>query len=338
MDRFKPTGYTEYSPVYVPPEPTEVTEPDYSLFTFRSKLNPQCSDPDPKPSSKRFSFVGQTLSSAALTETTVEQLLTSPLISSPFVLSEEEFSAPGPRLPFRKRTTDPTQSVAEKDQADYEAALGRWHQRREQFEAAKSAENWLLTKLHAAWVAHRPEAVQRAVQVAVDNSNVPWPHTFGHRVQFRPSDGVLLVEYSVPDVARLSFVSKGPRGLKQLGKLRSRELQMRLVYTFAMRMLFDLASLVKGTPVAAICLNGHATFIDKTNGHERTETILSVLARPDELLSLQIERIDPQSAFRALKGAMTANLSEYSPIPPILQLDKSESPIAGVVNAIGARD
>ncbi len=46
--------------------------------------------------------------------------------------------------------------------------------------------------------------------------------------------------------------------------------------------MFDLAEITSGRHVEQIALNGHATFIDKTTGREKTETIISLLVKPPE--------------------------------------------------------
>jgi restriction system protein len=95
-----------------------------------------------------------------------------------------------------------------------------------------------------------------------------------------------------------------------------------------MRLLFDLACITRGVqPIQGLCLNGYVTFIDTTNGHERTETILSVFVKPDDLCGLRISHIDPKAAFRALKGSMTASLVDYSPVAPIMRMDLDDGRI-----------
>jgi hypothetical protein len=217
--------------------------------------------------------------------------------------------------------------AAQKSQTEYDEAMERWSLHHAQFETAKHEEDAFLSKLQAAWDAGKPEAIQQALSIAVENSELPWPSMLRHTVHFDPVNGILLIDYEFPDIERLNFVEDGPRGLKPLGKMRRRELQDRLVYTLAMRLLFDVASLVKGTAVGGLALNGHATFVDRTNGHERTETILSMFAKPEELLALRIDQINPKAAFRALKGIMTASLSEFAAVTPIMQLNKADSRI-----------
>ena len=60
-----------------------------------------------------------------------------------------------------------------------------------------------------------------------------------------------------------------------------------------------------------------------------------MFAKPEELLELRIDQINPKAAFCALKGIMTASLSEYAPIAPIMRLDKAASRIVEGRDVIG---
>ncbi|MFZ0396759.1 MAG: hypothetical protein WAM06_01775 [Methyloceanibacter sp.] len=295
MMRFKATGYTEYCPVYEPPLPPK--EPDYSRFKFRSRLKPRPAKPD-----------ACECQVAALEA--IRQLLTAPLISSPLVSSEATFEAPYPcmseprdRLPETIRIT----------QEQYELAKVRWNSHHEQFKVDKKTEDWIFGKLREAWNAQRPEAIRCIVAIALNNANVPWPATYGHRVYFDNSNRLLLVEYNLPDIHKLSFNwSLGSGTQAQLN------LKEQLLYSWAMRLLFDLATLVEEAHVMDIALTGRVALADGTDREERKRNILSVVANRRALLSLRIDRINPKEAFHAFKGRMTANLSAYSPVAPLV--------------------
>jgi hypothetical protein len=124
---------------------------------------------------------------------------------------------------------------------------------------------------------------------------------------------LLLVEYNLPDIHKLSFNwSLGSGTQAQLN------LKEQLLYSWAMRLLFDLATLVEETHVMDIALTGCVALADCTDREERKRNILSVVANRRVLLSLRIDRINPKEAFHAFKGRMTANLSAYSPVAPLI--------------------
>jgi hypothetical protein len=102
--RFKATGYTEYSPVYRAPDPVGVVEPDYSQFTFQSKLTVQTERPVARNQGFFSAQQPSTETASPLTPDIVDNLLTSQIILSPFISSSSEFEAPEPRravLPAR---------------------------------------------------------------------------------------------------------------------------------------------------------------------------------------------------------------------------------------------
>jgi hypothetical protein len=163
--------------------------------------------------------------------------------------------------------------ASEKAEADYAAAVERWNHHREQLDAAKQQDEWFFSKLRAGWEAKRPEAIQRALAIAVQNSKLPWNSNPAHRVAFDPATGILLVDYDFPDVERMTFAEHGAKGLKPLGKVRLHELQDRLVYSLTMRLLFDLACITRGVqPIQGLCLNGYVTFIDTTVTSEQRQS------------------------------------------------------------------
>jgi len=98
--------------------------------------------------------------------------------------------------PARNDTDNPEQ---------YELAKARWNSHHERSKADKKTEDWIFGKLREAWNAQRPKAIRCIVAIPLNNANVPWPATYGHRVYFDNSNRLLLVEYNLPDIHKLSF-------------------------------------------------------------------------------------------------------------------------------------
>jgi restriction system protein len=168
------------------------------------------------------------------------------------------------------------------------------------------------------------------VTIAVANSILCWACKGDHRVHYHRETKTLLVDYEFPDIKKFQFIKwtgvpKNP--FKPVAKTQRRELEERLIYGLALRLVYDLAELTRGHSVDQIALNGHATFIDKATGREKTEVIVSMLVKPEEVLKLRLHHLEPKPAFRRLKGLMTSDLSEYSPVVPIMKLDKNDSRI-----------
>src|SRR5262249_9004406 len=63
---------------------------------------------------------------------------------------------------------------------------------------------------------------------------------------------------------------------------------------------------------------------DPATGRQRTDVVMSVIAKPAELRSLRIERIDPEACFRGLKGIAAVRVTDLVPIAPLLKFDKKD--------------
>jgi restriction system protein len=210
----------------------------------------------------------------------------------------------------------------------YQAALQRWNSQRSEFEQARNEEERLLGKLYASWTANQPEAITPGLRISLANSNDWWEIKSGHRVGYDPDTRILLIEFEFPDAEKLEFTKIGARNtLRPVAGTQRKRLQEQLIYGLALKVAFDLADITRDRPIDRIALNGSATFIDKATGRERTEIILSMLVKPAEVLELRLSHADPKIAFKKLKGVMTADLSEHSPVAPIMTIDKNDNRI-----------
>ena len=91
--------------------------------------------------------------------------------------------------------------------------------------------------------------------IAIENSNLCWYKTRSdHQVRYDRETKTLLVDYEFPDVERFAFYK--PDTLKSVAKTQRRELQERLVYGLALRVVFDLATITRECPIDQIALNG----------------------------------------------------------------------------------
>jgi hypothetical protein len=156
-----------------------------------------------------------------------------------------------------------------------------------------------------------PEAIRRAVRIAVGNADIPWPPTSGHRAYLDMGQRILLIEYKLPDVHKLAF---DPR---QDSKAQP-DLAEQLICRWAIQLLVDLATRLETIPLRAIALNGFTALTNSVVGPDQTALVLSVVAGSQTLLSLDIDKTDSRSTFQMLNGRMTESLLACSPIAALV--------------------
>jgi restriction system protein len=207
---------------------------------------------------------------------------------------------------------------------EYERAMSRWYKHRFAFDEAKQRDATFIANLLSDFRAGYTDAIETAVLIAIRNTRVTWLSSNAHNVHLDASNGILLVDFRLPDFDRISICEETKKGLRRVSSSKLPQLRDRAIYSLVLRLLSDVASMVKDTCVTAIAVNGSVMFVDKTTGHERTATILSILSQVSEVASLNIARVDPKAAFRALKGINSGAMSGYAPISPIVLFNASD--------------
>ena len=74
----------------------------------------------------------------------------------------------------------------------------------------------------------------------------------------------------------------------------------------------------------AVVFNGWVESVDPATGQMRDSCIMSVQARREEFLSLNLAEVEPRACYRALKGVSAAKLATLTPVQPILHLDTGD--------------
>lgn len=170
------------------------------------------------------------------------------------------------------------------------------------------------------------EAIETLAKITLSQS--PYPQLFprNFEVNFDCETKIMIIQFQLPDFERYVIFESGERyNLKKVSQQKGKLIIERSLYAIAIRTLYEIAKTDLIDTVRSLVFNGWVTFVDKTNGHERTEYILSVHAKKENINNLSIEYIDPKECFSSLKGISAKKLTEYIPIAPILIFDKNDN-------------
>jgi restriction system protein len=147
-------------------------------------------------------------------------------------------------------------------------------------------------------------------------------------VHFDPDSGILLIDLPLPYFSGLEIVK--PRLYRSGPKLvpathrEARDFANRFSYFLVVRFLWEVPQVDFAGRVTLVGCNAEITYDDPATGRQRTDVVMSVIAKPAELQSLRIERIDPEACFRGLKGIAAVRVTDLVPIAPLLKFDKKD--------------
>jgi restriction system protein len=140
--------------------------------------------------------------------------------------------------------------------------------------------------------------------------------------------GVLLIQFKFPDYSRVPIVlDDNHRRIKVLPKTRRKDFFKRCLYSMIIRYAYLGAKYRLGALYQSVAINVYQDWNDSATGNSRTGAIASLLARSEELETLDLEHLDPVACFKHFKGIAVQSFEVLSPIRPVFILDRNDERI-----------
>lgn len=202
--------------------------------------------------------------------------------------------------------------------------------------------NLLIDQQKALYISGDPGAVIDYCEMVLANSNYPDAFPKDFDLDYNADTKILIVEYQLPALHDLPNI-KEVRYLKSKDEIQELEISEKekaklyddLIYQITLRCIHELFEADTAIALDSIIFNGLVTAVDKANGNETTGCIVSIQASKDEFMAINLSQVDPKACFKSLKGVGSSQLHSLTPIPPILQIDKTDRRF---VNGYGVAD
>ena len=219
--------------------------------------------------------------------------------------------------------------------ADWVKRRDSWNTEQDTQEKAflnkQAEENAKVDALEAAWRNGQPEAVEEHASIVLEASDHDDVVPKQWEVQYEPESKLLLVRYLLPTPDDLP-ITKSVRFVAATGELKETSISERdkkalfddLCYQICLRTLHELFEADSPDHVHSIAFNGWTESIDPATGQQVTSTILSVVAKKEEFLAINLGQVEPKACFKSLKGVSAASLVGLTPIAPIIEFEKTD--------------
>lgn len=156
-----------------------------------------------------------------------------------------------------------------------------------------------------------------------------YPFSWFKSVICEKRDNTLIVEYRLPIIDDLpSFMEinykKGQPIVTPPSEKRLKVVWCDISYKIVIRSLHELFASNNLSEIESIVFNGCVKSLDASTGHESEKCIMSIMVQRFDFESLNLSRIDAKLCFNRLKGISAHDLSTLTPIPPILQMSRTD--------------
>jgi restriction system protein len=161
--------------------------------------------------------------------------------------------------------------------------------------------------------------------------SIEWPTSMPRvwQADYDEAQHILIVEIELPNTVHrppIKFVEQRI-GLvaKPLNQTERRELIPQIHPAIMLRAAMEIFRNAESSVVQLLALNGWVSFHHPHTGLETRAYTAALLVEREQIVSLNLNRIDPLAAFQALKGKSAGKLIEIIPIEPVLNMKRTDS-------------
>jgi len=210
-------------------------------------------------------------------------------------------------------------------------ALSEWESRKNSFYNLQRENNDAIDRNREIYEAHEPSAVKDYCDSVLSNSEYPDFFPKEWDLEYVANTRTLVVEYALPapetlpTIKEVQYVqSKDSFKEVHLSDKDRDVLYDNLLYQIAIRTLHEIFESDNAEDVDTGVFNGLVTSPDKSTGHNVTACVLSVQARKEAFMKINLANIVPKACFIYLKGVAASKLVGLTPISPVLMIDKTD--------------
>ena len=221
----------------------------------------------------------------------------------------------------------------ERRRQEYQQALEKWGEEVCQIEETKERELERLEELRRRYASGEKDAVQNVVEAILEGQDYPSEDliltkelAYDPETQRVVADMWMPGPEDVPQRKEVKYVkSRDAFESKKLSKKDSRTLYEEVMYQGILRVAHEIFSGDEKEQVRGAVVNGYVESINEATGHEETKCTISLEASRDEILDLNLSRLDAKACFQDLKGVSASSLEEVSPVTPMAQVQESDA-------------
>ena len=217
-------------------------------------------------------------------------------------------------------------------QSEFESTLSYWERRKNDFEQSQLEANQRVNSRKKEYLNADPSAVIDYCDLVLSNSEYPEWMPGNWELDYKPELKLLIVELQLPDPFELSR-------LKEVKYVKTKDdfvesyhpdstmskVYDNLLYQICLRTLHELFEADVIDAVKYLVFNGIVESIDKSIGKKVTACVMSIHAEKEQFGNIELSSVEPKACFRKLKGISSSSLYGLAAIPPVMQIDRSDS-------------
>lgn len=218
-----------------------------------------------------------------------------------------------------------------KRKEEFDEGVARYHKLEADFLKEQEKANKAVHEMRGKYESGDASAIEEYCDLVLTNSEYPDYFPQSWQLQYREAERMIIVQYDLPTPSQLPAIISY-KYVKTRDSIDSKKMAKSVVKTqfefvihqIALRTIHELFEADAVIALDTVVFNGVITDKNPATGIMESKIIASVSAEKSKFLELNLSEVVPKAAFKHLKGVSAASLIDLSPIPPIIQLDKSD--------------
>jgi len=255
---------------------------------------------------------------------------------------KEDFES---RLIRWQQEKEQTNRINKNRELYFNKAVALFENKKEKFEKDKQRDNEALENLKSRYNEKDSKAIEEYCDLVLNCSQYPDSFPKNWIIEYRADSRILVVEYDlpspdlIPTIESYKYIKSRDEVSEKLLTLATRKkLFDNAIYQICIRTLHELFEADVINALDAVAFNGLVTNTNPATGIEETKLIMSIVANKGQFIAFDLSQVDPKATFKHLKGVAASSLVDLTPIPPIIQLDKSDKRFISGRNVVGNLD
>lgn len=171
-------------------------------------------------------------------------------------------------------------------------------------------------------------AVINRLNHIINDISFPASFTKNWQIDYDRSQGIAIVELQLPDVVHQAVVKKIElkKGTvtKPLTQKEVKEEVPKIHPSIILRIAYEIFRNEVGNVIKLLVVNGWVEYPNPSNGQLTKTYTASIAVEKEQIINLNLSKLDPLVAFANLKGKSAGKLVDIIPITPVMSLNKKD--------------
>ncbi len=234
-------------------------------------------------------------------------------------------------LAEQKQNYEKTLELWKEKKKFYEEEAEGWEKEKKEFEKRQEDYNKNVETLKADYYQSKPQAIEWYSQILLEQSSYPVDFKKKIAIEYKANERLLVVEYFLPSIDDLPRI-KETKYLKSTGEIKEVSFSDRernalyedTLYQVTLRTIYELFKADTINAIDHVVFNGWVNNLNKAIGKRQDACILSLMVSRTEFMDVNLIDVDVKACFKRFKGVSASELSELTPIPPILKISRED--------------